>query len=177
MVNKDKKALISVQPKFSMNRGVDSMGNFRGIKTYTLGTYKLGPRAGGTLLIFTGLLFVIIGISIEWNTLMFLPGSVSTTGIIVACEIVDPTDGNDCQPTFQFQTQAGRSITIKSINGSTTYFEGQAVRVEYHPGNPQDARIDPGMFWLIFVALGSLFILLGLGMYVRGFLSSKKGVG
>jgi hypothetical protein len=141
-------------------------------KTYTLGTYKLSPRAGGLLLVFFGLLFASIGLFIELNTQVFLQGAISTNGMIVSCEM----DGNECQPTFQFQTRSGRTVTIKDTNSSSSWSQGEIITVDYHPNDPQDAGIDMGSLWLWFVIPGSCIVLLGLGTYVRGVLSSKKRV-
>jgi hypothetical protein len=140
-------------------------------------TYKVSPRAGGALLTLFGLLFAVIGIFIQWNTLMFLPGTVSTTAVILSCGIPPGINasGEECQPTFQFQTRTGRSMTIKDMGASTSWFEGETVTVAYHPNDPQDARIDAGVFWLFLVAFGALFVLIGLGACVRGLLSGEKG--
>jgi hypothetical protein len=147
-------------------------------KTYTLGKYKLGPRIGGPMLICFGLIFVIAGILIEWNTLVFLQESVSTTGMIVSCEMTTSTTNSngsqdECQPTFQFQTRTGRSVSVKDMSASSNWFVGEAVMVDYHPNDPQDAIIDPGTLWLFFAVFGSVFILVGLIIYLRWWLSRK----
>ena len=48
------------------------------------------------------------------------------------------------------------------------------MTVMYHPNEPQDARLDGGLLWLFFVAFGALFILVGLGMYLYGWINRGK---
>lgn len=138
----------------------------------------IGPRAGGCFLVVIGLIIVAVGTLIEWNTLNFLPGTVSTTGTILSCAMVsNPNNGGTaCEPTVQFQTQTGQSITFKSSVGSDGYYAGDGVTVLYHPNHPQDARLDVGMVWIWVYVLGLLFVLIGLVMFIRGLIDrSKKG--
>ncbi len=147
----------------------------RPYRTWGSRTYTLSPRAGGCLFACVGILIIAVGAVLEWNTLQFLPGTVSATGTIIACETAPPnapvTQEGGCAPTVSFQTQAGQPITLKESERSTSYPVGETVTVVYHPNNPQDARLAPGMTWLVFVVIGSLFLLLGLFFYVRQLLS------
>jgi hypothetical protein len=149
--------------------------------TFPLWIVKLKARVVGPMMICTGLIFVIVGLLVEWNTLVFLQGSISTTGMIVSCEMSTSSTGTpgsassteECQPTFRFQTRAGRSVTVKDTSTSSDWSVGEAVTVNYHPNDPQDAIINPGTLWLFFVVFGSVFILVGLIIYLRWWLSRK----
>ena len=146
---------------------------------YTWGqtkTYTLSSRTSGCLLTCIGMIILAIGVFLYWNTLTFLPGTVSTTGTITSCEMVSDSisHGSDCEPTISFQTQAGQHITFKSPVGSGSYVEGEEVTVLYHPNNPQDARLNPGIMWLVLVAFGLLFVLGGLFTYLRGVMRKSR---
>lgn len=140
-------------------------------------TYTLSPLAGGCLLAFLGMIFVAIGVFPEWDTLRFLPDTISTKGTIVTCERVANLKNrtNACYPTVKFQTQEGRYITFNSSIGSDSYVEGETVTVRYHANNPQDARLDPGFIWLSFILFGGLFILGGLLTYLRSQFGKARG--
>lgn len=139
-------------------------------------TYTVGPRTGGCLLVVIGLIILAVGIVFEWNTLRFLPGTVSTSGVVLSCNLVyNPNNGGtNCEPIVRFQTQAGQSMTFRSSEGSAGYSVGDGVTVIYHPSNPRDARLDIGMSWLWFAVLGLPFILFGLVMYFRGLINKSK---
>jgi hypothetical protein len=136
----------------------------------------IGPRAGGCLLVVIGLIIVAVGALVEWNTLSFLPGTVSTTGTILSCDMIsNPSNGGvDCAPVVQFQTQTGQSITFKSSVGSSGYFVGDGVTVLYHPNHPQDARLDIGMAWIWVYIFGLGFVLFGVVMFLRGLIDRSK---
>lgn len=129
------------------------------------------------MIIFIGLIIIAIGVFIEWDTLRFLPGTVSTMGIISYCY----KTGNSlyretyCYPTVSFQTLAGQEVTFESGVGSSEYYEGKTVTVKYHPNNPQDARLDPGLAWLFCISVGSLFVLSDLFSCLRGLISKIRG--
>jgi hypothetical protein len=141
-------------------------------------TYRMGPRAGGCLAVVIGLIILAVGALVEWNMLSFLPGTVSTTGTILSCDMASNPDngGTDCFPTVQFQTQAGQSITFKSSAGSEGYYVGAGVTVLYHPNHPQDARLDVGMVWIWVYVLGLLIVLIGVVTFIRGLLDKSKKV-
>ena len=144
-------------------------------------THTLSPLAGRCVIVFTGLIIIAIGVLIEWDTLRFLPGTVSTMGIIAYCDKVENPayHGTNCYPTVSFQTQTGQNVTFESPVGSNGYFEGyyegETVTVKYHPNNPQDARLDPGIAWLFFISVGSLFVLSDLFSCLRGLISKIRG--
>ena len=64
-------------------------------------------------------------------------------------------------PRFQFRTQDGQQIAIKSdIGNSPAAFEvGEKVVVLYDPNKPVDAQIDTvSQFWMMHVAVGVLSV-------------------
>lgn len=138
--------------------------------------FVIGPRAGGCFLVVIGLIVVAVGVLVEWNYLSFLPGTVSTTGTILSCDMAsNPNNGGtDCFPTVQFQAQTGQSITFKSSVGSNGYYVGGGVTVLYHPNHPQDARLGVGMVWIWVYILGLAFVLFGLVMFIRGLVDRSK---
>lgn len=151
----------------------------RPYRTWSSRTYAVSPRAGGCLLVCIGILILAVGAVLEWNAVQFLPGTVSATGTIIACDTAPPNapvtqQGGGCAPTVSFQTQTGQQLTFKGSDRSTSYSVGETVAVVYHPNDPQDARLAPGGAWLFFVVFGSLFLLLGLFIYVRQLLSKAR---
>lgn len=140
-------------------------------------TYTLSPLAGGCLIAFVGLIFIATGACIQWDTLRFLPGTVSTTGTIAYCDMVEnpSSHGTDCYPRVSFQTQAGQQIIFESNVGSNGYYEGEGVTVKYHPNNPQDARLDPGISWMFFISFGSFFVLCSLFSCLQGLINRIRG--
>jgi hypothetical protein len=142
--------------------------------------FNLWQLIVGPVLIFIGLVFVLVGLLIELNTLIFLQGAISTHGVIVSCEMITSSEGStsggttkECQPKFQFQTRAGRKVTVQDMSSSSSWSQGDIVTVDYHSNDPQDARIEMGLFWLIFVVIGSFFILVGGLIFLRWWLSSR----
>src|SRR5258708_7887254 len=107
---------------------------------------------------------------LAWNTLGFLPGTVSTTGTIIACPV---TQDSSSIPTVSFQTQAGQHLTFRGSEPLTGCIEGETVPVVYHPTTPQDARIE-SISWLGWIVIGSLSLLLGLYFYVRQWIRKAR---
>ncbi len=126
----------------------------------------VGPR----LLVGVGIFGLALGGILAWNTLGFLPGTVSTTGTIIACSI---TQDSSSIPTVSFQTQAGQHLTFRGSEPLTGCLEGETVPVVYHPTTPQDARIE-SISWLGWVVIGSLPLLLGLYFYVRRWIRKAR---
>jgi len=135
------------------------------LRTWGSTMHTVGPR----LLVGVGIFGLALGGILAWNTLGFLPGTVSTTGTIIACPV---TQDNSCAPTVSFWTQAGQHLTFRGSEPST-YVEGETVPVVYHPTTPQDARIE-SISWLGWVVIGSLSLLLGLYFYVRRWIRKAR---
>lgn len=119
-----------------------------------------------------GVVFAIVGGIFTWNTLRFLPGTVSTQGTIVSCvESNDAEGSNGCQPIVSFQTSSGQHMTFQSSVNSTAFAQGDAVAVRYHPNDPGNARIDSWwVTWLlpsIFTGIGLLLLLIGLAALLQ----------
>jgi hypothetical protein len=137
------------------------------------------PITIGWILLFFGLIFGVIGIVFQWNTLAFLPGTVSTTGTIIQCksETTTNSQGNQINnnfPVVSFQAQSGQQITFKASESDSSCFEGGTVKVIYHPDNPHDARLNAFNAWLVFIGFGFVFILLGLINFLRGIIRKVR---
>jgi hypothetical protein len=113
------------------------------------------------------IIFIAIALFASIGVLSFLPGTMTTTGAITHCTMVQvPQTGSnghpdgtteDCQPTVSFRTQSGQQITFTSSWGSN-YQVGDLLSVRYHPDNPQGARVDDfGSTWLLPVVLSVMF--------------------
>jgi hypothetical protein len=136
------------------------------------------PFAIGWLLVLVGIVPMAIGVFIQWNTLTFLPGTVSTTGTVIRCD-TETTINSQGQHTYlfpvvSFQTQSGQHITFEASESDGSCFEGNTATVRYHPNDPQDARLNSNI-WLGFAGFGLGFILLSLFNFLRGIIRKVKG--
>ena len=118
-------------------------------------------RRAGWVFVCVGL-FMIVG-SLIWviNTLLFLPGTVSTNGTVIACL---PGYQGTCQAIVRYKTRTGQQITFNASKGSHV---GDTVTVVYSPGAPRDARTVDWSFWFVLftfiLGVGPSFI--GVGVH------------
>lgn len=135
--------------------------------TYTI----TNPFVSGWLLILFGVVFGCIGLAVQWNTVMFFPGSISTTGTVIRCDmrtmINQGHSVTESVPVVSFQTQTGQHLTFEAAGGGSSCFEGDTVTVRYHPNDPQNARLNSNA-WLVFVGIGSASVLLSLVYFSQG---------
>ena len=139
---------------------------------YRLNT-RSNPIISGCIIGFVGLVFAVVGTFFLMDTLRFLPGTITANGTIVQCKD-SGGENSSCQPVVNFTTQSGQQITFNSSFSSSSFNEGEAVTVRYHPNNPHDARIDSfvstWLFPVIFGGLGLIVLLLGFFTLLRGIL-------
>jgi hypothetical protein len=74
---------------------------------------------------------------LTWDTLSFLPGTVSAQGTVLPCE--RHVRRGSCHPSVSFQTPSGERRVFRPSSGS--WRTGDHVTVLYHPNNPSDARV------------------------------------
>lgn len=144
------------------------------------GGTRRAPGCAGCLVPLAGLFFLAAGIFFGRDTLLFLPGTVTAQGTIIACSY-DETDpqSSACSPTVRFLTQSGQTLTIHSPFGSSSFSSGQSVQIRYHPNTPQDGRIDSfeSMWAISLSCIGSGLLVLILGSFaiLRGTQRGKFG--
>src|SRR5438045_2521464 len=112
------------------------MINFTGRRNPRMNRENSG--CSGCIMPLFGLVFLIVGIYLLKDTLNFMPGTVTAQGTITHCSYDESSDnGHTCNPTIQFKTQSGQTITIGSSSSSTSFYEGKVVQVRYHVKTPQ----------------------------------------
>lgn len=106
------------------------------------------------------------------STSTFLESATATRGVVTDLIRSRSSDSNAYYPVVRFEDAQGRLTEFLSSSGSNppSYSQGETVRVLFIPGNAESARID-GFFslWgatLIVGILGSVFFLIGTGMFV-----------
>ncbi len=146
---------------------------------YRAGYRRRGTGASGCIVPIVGLLFLVVGVFIARDTLNFLPGTATAQGVITECHFDDSEDNSGCSPDVHFRTQDGQLISFRSSDSSSTFHQGDAVSVRYHPATPQDGRIDNFLItWLlplILIGVGLLLFLIAVLTLLRGIVRRMMG--
>jgi len=92
-------------------------------------------------------------------------GSVSRAG--------GRSGGTFLYPQFRFTTNDGQAVTMTSRNGSTDqpYGDGETVSVLYDPAQPEHAKRDSFMIWIVPLCLAPfalMFTLIPAGVFILG---------
>jgi hypothetical protein len=94
-----------------------------------------------------------------WDTLSFLPGTISAQGAVLSCS--GRLKDGSCKLRVSFQTSSGERREFTSYGWRD---KGDQVTVWYHPENPGDARTgrwpNPGA--IIFFIAGLLLVIFNL---------------
>ena len=131
--------------------------------------------------------FTLIGVALltgaafsYLDTRSFLAEAVQADGTVIALEPVHSSNSTTYRPRVRFQDAAGRAVEVSSSTSSNppSYSVGETVRVFYRRNAPEDARPD-GYFSLwgvatILAALGSVFTLIGGGVFVFAHVIQKR---
>lgn len=137
-------------------------------------------RLVGLIFALFGALFTIVGGGLVYYQDRAYAGLREAVGQVVANERGrgSSMDDDGYRAVVRFETADGRQVEIQSrVRSNPPAFDvGERVTVRYDPAVPDNARIDSFMErWfgpLIFGGLGSVFLLLGLGMV--GWLSLRR---
>jgi hypothetical protein len=118
-----------------------------------------------------------------WDMQSFTDAAVRVRGVVVDLEMRKTTEGGwkkSYYPVVRFQSTNGQEVQfVSGVGSSPAAFErGEEVEVLYDPAAPEEARID-SWFDLYFVpilagALGSVFLLSGIWMFVGSWRSGRK---
>lgn len=116
-----------------------------------------------------GGLFTIFGILHYQKTDQFLANATHTNGTVIELTSYRDDEGTIMyRPIVQFYDHAGNMVVFSSSNAShpPAYRIDETVKVAYNPDNSSDAKLVNFMaLWfmpLMFTAMGSLFVLIGL---------------
>jgi len=112
-----------------------------------------------------GLLFAIATIVTFSRTVLFVAGAARTEATYVGSvsRAGGRSGGTFLYPQFRFITEGGQAVTVTSRNGSTDqpYADGAAVSVLYDPAQPEQARPDSIMIWIVPLCLAPFALLFG----------------
>jgi hypothetical protein len=132
--------------KKSMERRVTKEGFFIGITVFII-------------------IILMVGIFETLNDILFLPGALSTNGIIISCQVEHQLKGGDyCGATISFETRSSEHVTFYDAAGDSK--EGDTVMVKYHPNDPQGARIDTLSYYLTLDGIGFGLFLVDLCIFL-----------
>ncbi len=127
----------------------------------------------GTVFIFMGAMFSVIGYVVSNTMNRTIPNQVETEGII--SNITEYDEDSDAYVTFVDET--GKVYNVKSNFYSSTMRRGDKIKVYYNSKNPLDFRVDSGdmfkLFRYIFLGIGGIFVLLGLMLIVKHIKNKK----
>ncbi len=132
-------------------------------------------KAAGYGLTLLGVLFLVFGGWVGYQTWIFVERAIPTSG-----EVVDAVPGNQGGALIRFQTRD--SQTLEFLDNRTMEPEsvvpGEEVRVLYNGDDPSRAvRDDPSSLWAltgVAVLLGFLFMMLGAGLVLVARISGRR---
>jgi hypothetical protein len=126
------------------------------------------------MLILIAVVFVGFGVWSMRQGRAFAATAVRVGGLVVGFVMDHSADISTRHPVLRFRTVEGREVeTTSSIShNSGNLRSGMQVPVLYDPSDPRKARIDYGRrsgSWpgLAFVALGVVFLAIGIALAVR----------
>lgn len=147
---------------------------------------RRNPLAAGCGTFICGCIFLLFGILFVRDTLSFLPGTLTTSGVITHCDYNNNNDTSDaitgsssCTPTVKFQTKSGQTISFISSESAAWFHQNDTVTVRYHPQTPNDGRIDSFLStWLIPLiacGVGLLVLLMSPFILLRAIIRRLRG--
>ena len=114
------------------------------------------------------------------STENFLSTAIATDGVVVELVRSRSSDSTIYRPVVEFQTPNGELVEFTSSSGSNppSYSQGEAVKVLYQEGSPEQAKIN-GFFdlWgvpIIIGGIGSVFFLVGSSFFAVSALRTRK---
>lgn len=124
-----------------------------------------------TYLVFAvvGMIFLIVGIFLTYNTLFSKTEKIQTTGIITSIERERNTD-DDYEVWVQYDAD-GRTYESELGAYVSSFYEGQTIDIYYEKENPKKIGTEgTDLIVLMFPAIGLITVGLGVG----GFISKMK---
>jgi Protein of unknown function (DUF3592) len=139
------------------------------------GRFSAGPKRPWPIVwrVLLGLILMGWGGLFIWQTLSFLPGSISAQGTVLSCG--QTLKDGSCKLRVSFETSSGERREFTAYGYQD---KGDLVTVWYHPENPNDATLgrwpNPGA--IIFFIAGLLFVIFNLlgDWIVRLFLRTQR---
>ena len=133
----------------------------------------------GPLLLLFGAAFVVGGLWIR-STMQPYDGGIETTAVVVDHDRRTSDDGTTYAAVFEFRTELGEIVqVIDNFASSSPPTIGSEIRVSYERGDPSGARNldNPAWFPWIFIGVGGVIVLIGLGMMLPLLVLLGVGVG
>jgi hypothetical protein len=132
-----------------------------------------GSTAAVAVPFFIGFLFTAAAIVTFTQAALFVSGAVRTDATFVG-NVARPggnSGGTFLYPRFRFTTDHGQVITMTSRNGSTNqpYSDGEMLPVLYDPAQPEHAKVDSFMIWIVplcFAPFALMFTLIPAGVFI-----------
>ncbi len=129
-----------------------------------------------------GVVFVLAGIS-EWRAQQPIKGGVVTDGRIVGQAVRESTGSGtagetDNYPIIEFRDRRERTHRFESRVTGTGRKTGDVVEVRYDPADPSRAQWadQPGRWlWIVLVVVGSITLLVEVGLLVRRRWAASRG--
>jgi len=132
----------------------------------------------GGIFALIGSLFAGIGVLFWQNESEFKQTAMETKGTVVSVRSSVTGSGSDrstvYRPVVRFQLPNGQSKEVESTVGTNPprFQVGDSVDVLYNPQNTSDARLKADLefpiFQIVFIGMGSIFVLIGGGLIVLG---------
>jgi hypothetical protein len=134
-----------------------------------------------------GLIFAIATIVTFAQAAIFVAGAVRTDATYAGSvsRAGGRSGGTFFYPQFRFTTDRGQAVTMTTRDGSTDqpYSDGETVSVLYDPAQPEQAKLDSFMVWIVPLCLAPfafIFTLIPAGIFIlgrrRGGLSSRSAM-
>ena len=124
---------------------------------------------GPIYVILFGLIFFGIGGGLTYRQYMFEQQAIPVQGKVTGHTMDCDDEGCSYKSVVSFITQDGKSISYTSTYSSNppAHDVGEVVTIFYAPNNPNDAAItgEGIVFRIIFMGVGGIIILFGLGFF------------
>ncbi len=124
---------------------------------------------GPVYIVFFGLIFFGVGAGLTYQQLILEREGVQAQGEVI--NLVTNCDDEGCSyaPVVRFKAQDGGTISFESTYSSNppSHYVGETVTVIYRLEAPEKADIkgEGQLFRIIFMSVGGIVIILGLGMF------------
>jgi hypothetical protein len=125
-----------------------------------------------SILLTTGIIFLIISIIVFKNNLDLIKSGSKTTATVIDLQKSLASNSSDLTPIFKFTTTTGQEITFKGFGASSppAFNIGEKVNIVYSPDKPDNAKVLTyfGMFGLsiLLICLSIPMIVIGGGYFI-----------
>ncbi len=136
----------------------------------------------GSIWFAVGLPFLIIGLTMWWQSSRFSQEGIQAEGVVIGREVVPASNnrGTRYSVRYRFRARDGgdhedrEDVDVKLWEGLR---EGGPVRIEYLPADPASSRILGSADWfgaVIFAGLGGFFTFAGAGLIVFSLIGGSR---